>query len=86
MQKVMEIGLDHNGKATHDGVIIIVCTMIGTIIGNILGTKMLKQRQKTSNILTVLLTVSIIAFPLVLQLPHKFFRLNTYNIYLGIIF
>jgi len=82
----MEIGLDHNGKATHDGVIIIVCTMIGTIIGNILGTKMLKQRQKTSNILTVLLTVSIIAFPLVLQLPHKFFRLNTYNIYLGIIF
>ncbi|MEI6426414.1 MAG: hypothetical protein WCO66_03610 [Candidatus Absconditabacteria bacterium] len=86
MQKVMEIGLDHNGKATHDGVIIIVCTMVGTIIGNILGTKMLKQRQKTSNVLTILLTISIIVFPLILRLPHKFFRLNTYNIYLGVIF
>lgn len=86
MQKVMEIGLNKSGKETQDGVIIIVCTMIGTIIGNIMWTKMLKHKQKTSNILTLLLTVSIMIFPLVLQLPHKFFRLNTYNIYLGIVF
>ena len=86
MQKVMEIGLEKNTQNTHDGIVIIVCTMIGTIIGNLVGTKYKKEGDHKATGLTMLLGASTLLFPLILHLPHKFFWLNTYNIYLGIIF
>ena len=87
MQKVMEIWLDNKtGKATHDWVVIIICTMIGTIIGNLIWARYKNGKRRASNILTILFGVSIAFFPLILKLPHEFIWLNAYNIYLWIIF
>jgi putative Mn2+ efflux pump MntP len=78
VQKMLEIGVDFFQRTTTNAIIIIVISFAGAIAGHILSVFFTKQRRLIAMIFTIVLGLTTIYFPYIIDTYEYFTTLNIF--------
>lgn len=86
VQKMLEIGVDFFQRTTTNAIIIIVISFAGAIAGHILSVFFTKQRRLIAMIFTIVLGLTTIYFPYIIDTYEYFTTLNIFWFSIGVFF
>ncbi len=77
-QRMLEIGVDYFQRTTTSSIIIIVMSFVGAIIGHIISAFFKRKRKLIAMIFTIILGISTIYFPHIINKFEYFITLNIF--------
>lgn len=85
-QKMLEIGVDHFNRTPTSSIVIIIVSFAGAIVGHIISVVFKKRKKLIAMIFTIILGISTIYFPHIINKYEYFITLNIFWFCIGIFF